>query len=469
MVFAGCLLLFAAIFLSRSVYDKAVDLNGQISMNKAGISLKADVRPDSGYFTLKDAEDFEKSLNTGIVAYGAQEDSLASYEANTVKVKVTGINELAPMFEDMRIIRGSFFSEADCREKSRVIVIDDDMAWKLFGSHNVLGYHMELFGSRFKITGIMESDSSIVSKLTDDGSVKAYIPIQTYMDVKKDSGIFYLQYKTDSESTSGRNRDDAAAALAAMGRDPADYNFTDYNVKGAVMAQKPGLLLFFMGLFILSVMLFYLIKDMKKTILGMINECRTDYFTHVAGVYRYKILKTLLLLILAASASVMLWRLIRFNVYIAPDLIPDDFTDVQYYIDRFWGKASRTFSAAGYTALFREMETNAAEAALNWIFYAGCFSGIIFFYTGLSGFRRMKIAAEKALLMCGGFLAADLGIFVLLALFTGLPGAVDLKGIILFWSFVVANLVLFLPEEKEMIPGIETKNVLPKTQIDSER
>lgn len=464
LVFAGCLFLFAAIFLSRSVYDKALDLNGQISMNKAGISVRDEIRPEEGYFTLKDMEDFEKALNTDVMAYAAQENSWASYETNTVKVGVTGINELAPMFENIRMIRGSFFSKADCREKSRVIVIDDAMAWKLFGSDHVLGYDIDLFGSRFKVTGVMKSDGSVIGKLADDGSVKAYIPIQTYLDIKKDAGIFYLQYKTDSENASGKNRGDVTAALASMGKDPANYFFTDYNVKKAVMAQKPALLLFFMGLSVLAAVFFYLIKYMKKNILGMINECKTDYFTHVTVVYRYKILKALLFLIFAGSVSVIVWRWIRFNLYVAPDLIPDDFTDVQYYTDLFWGKASQAFSTAGgYTVPFRAMASNAAEAAFNWIFYTGCFAGILFFYTGLSWVKKTKIPAEKALLACGGFLAADLGIFALLALLTGLPCVVDPKGIILFWSFVFTNLVLFLPESEGMIPKIENKERFAQT------
>ena len=50
--------------------------------------------------------------------------------------------------------------------------------------------------------------------------------------------------------------------------------------------------------------------------------------------------------------------------------------------------------------------------------------------------------------MLGGFIAADLGIFALLAHLAGFPAAVGIKDIILYWSFVFASLALYLRDEK---------------------
>lgn len=97
---------------------------------------------------------------------------------------------------------------------------------------------------------------------------------------------------------------------------------------------------------------------------------------------------------------------------------------------------------------FQEAKSSAAEMIFNTVFYAGCFLGLLFFHTGLSGLDKTSREPEKMLLMLGGFIAADPGIFALLAHLAGFPAAVGIKDIILYWPFVFASLALYLRDEK---------------------
>ncbi|HEX2944955.1 MAG TPA: ABC transporter permease [Clostridia bacterium] len=465
LIFTGCLLLFSAIFLSGSVYEKIKELNGQVSMNKVSISLTETSRSNGDYFSGEDIKDLKKLLGTDIISYSAQEKTFVSYNANTVDAGIVGTDELAPMFENIAIIKGAFFSEVDCREKSRVIVIDSDTAWKLFNNDDVLGCSVDVFGSRLKIIGVVKSDGSIIGRLTNDQSVKAYIPIQTYMDICSNSGITYVQFKADSGNMAGKSTDDAASAMLSIGKYPANYNLKDYSIKGVAMEQKPAIMLFLMGLFVISVLSIYAIRFLMKLIQDIKIECKTDYLINVVKAHRFKIVKALILLALTGSVSVLVWNLIRFGIYVSPDLISDDFTDISYYLDLIFEKVSGYFSTDVRAVPFQEIRSNAAEAVFNLVFYFGFIVGVLLFYAGLMLLKRLKISLENALLICGAALAAALGICALMALPAGFPVVIDLKGIIIYWSFVFANLVLFSTEGKGMVKEPEEVRFCPETGL----
>ncbi|MGI6668881.1 MAG: ABC transporter permease [Acetivibrionales bacterium] len=444
--FAGCLLLFMAVFLSGSIYNKILDLNGHVSMSKVTICLKEDSR--TGYFSQEDINNLKKLPGIGLISCTAQQTAIISQGNNFLAAGVAGTDELAPMFGDMPVTGGSFFSEADCREKSRVAVIDKDTAWKLFNNDNVIGCHVNIFGNRFKITGIIESDRSVIGKLTAGGTAKVYIPVSTFMEINSNAGISYVQCETDPETIIGKGADEMRIMLASIGKDPAGCIIKDYNAKGAVLAQKPDFLLFFMGLFIIFVLLSYNIKSFKKTMHNILKECKTDYISRIIGKYRHDIVKMPALIILTCLVSVIIWRMTRFSLFVPPGLIPDDPADISHYAGLILEKAGEALSGGAYTVPFQEAKSGAAEIIFNVIFYTGCFLGLLFFYTGLAGLKKTCREPGKMLLVFGGFIVADLLIFVLLAYLAGFPAVVGLKDIILYWAFIFTNLTLCLHDEQ---------------------
>ncbi len=456
--FIGCLLLFLAIILGSSIYNKIEDLNSQVSMNKITVSLKENNGLDKGYFSLEDIDELKRLLDTEVITCSAQETSFISQGTNVTKARMVGTDELTLIFEDISLVRGGFFSETDCMEKSRVAVIDYDTAWKLFNNDNVVGCYVNIFGSRFKIIGVVESDRSVIGKLTVGGSVNVYMPVQTFLSISKDSIISYIQCKTDSEGITGNSTDIIKAAFLSIGKNPDNYIWKDYDVNEAKISQKPALLLFFMGVFITLAVLTYTIKFLKKTIQDIWKDCKNDYLSHVVRHHQPEILKSLALLILTGSTSIIIFRIVRFSVYISPDMIPGDLTDISYYFDQFFQKVSSAFTADAYTVPFQEVKSNVAETIFYQIFYTGCFLGLLLFYTGLiglTGFHKEDIKLEKLILVFGGFLVGDLIIFTLITLLTGLPAVICLKDIIIYWSFVFVNIVLFSLKAKKTIKVTE--------------
>jgi hypothetical protein len=244
--------------------------------------------------------------------------------------------------------------------------------------------------------------------------------------------------------------DKIAAALSSIGKEPVNYILKDYNVKGAVMGQKPALLIFLMGLFIIFALLSYTVRSFNRTISCIRKACQTDYLSHAAGQYRSEIFKSLVLLILTSAAAIVIWRVVSFSVYIPPEMIPDDLSDISYYSGLIFRKASETFTTDAYTVPFQEIKSNAAEAIFNQIFHVGGLLGLLLLYTGVAGLHKEESRPEKLLLIFGGFLAAALVVFLLLSLLTGLPALVGLKEIIIFWSFIYVNILLFSSNDKKM-------------------
>lgn len=62
------------------------------------------------------------------------------------------------IFHPMKIVYGSYFLNDESNPMG--IVIDRNLAWKLFGAENIVGMTVEIGGSEFVVTGICEQESA---------------------------------------------------------------------------------------------------------------------------------------------------------------------------------------------------------------------------------------------------------------------------------------------------------------------
>lgn len=441
-LFAGCLLLFAAVFLSLDIYAGSVDYQGRLSMDKVTVSVKNDAGSAQGvFFSESEIEKLRKALNTDLFCYSAQDSSPAGYGGNSINARVTGTCELEPVFSDIKLKKGSFFSASDNMERSRVAVIEESAAWKLLNNGDVLGCDIDISGSRFKIIGVSESDGSVLGKLADDGKMQIYIPARTYLDINPDSGITSFQYGAGSGKSTDASIADLNDALASAGIDRNSLDIVHYGAKSAAMRQKPELLVFIMGLYIILAMLICSLRKLSKTICDVRNECKNDYFLNAVKTYRTDIIRSLLFLAFSAAFSVLIWKLVRVKLYVPTELIPDDFTDLSYYMRLLRQKISLNLMDAGFVPPFPEVRAGKAETALNLVFYICSVSGALLYYTGLVLVEREAVPPEKAVLFGGISVAAGAVIVSLLAFTAGLPVMLDMKSVITFWIFVFVSLL----------------------------
>ena len=444
LLFSSYLLLFAALFLSRNMYDKTSELQGSASFHKVTICTENNGN-DAGnnLFNSRDIEKLSGQLNTDTICYSIQTCSLVSYGDTTIMVGITATNELAPVFNDIKIIKGSFFSKGDIRESNKVVVIEERMAWDLFHNDDVVGCYIKLFGSRFKIIGIAASDQSFFTGIVDNGTMQAYIPVETYMNYSANSGITCIQYGTDSGSAYEDNTKQITNALASISRKGGSYSVCDYNIKGIMMKQKPDSLLFVMGLFTILAISIFSLKKCCRTIKLFANMCKTNYFGKSIRACRIELSKDLGLLITAALIIILIWKLIRFEPYIPYNLLPDNLSDLTPYIQRLIQQAmNRNLLNNSHLVPFPELMSMCVEAIHQQMFWFGCVSGSLLLLISFAWVRKEKAPIEKTLLYSGIFLVMDIVIVALLSYAVGLPPSIDLYEIIVFLTFIFTGLLV---------------------------
>ena len=95
---------------------------------------------------------------------------------------------------------GSYFDGEDLNKDG--VVIDENVAWQLFGSNNVAGMYVEINGVQYPVRGVVKSDKGYFSDAADEEAATVYVSYEI------------LEGRSDS-STGGM--DSAAASTPAAG------------------------------------------------------------------------------------------------------------------------------------------------------------------------------------------------------------------------------------------------------------
>ena len=95
---------------------------------------------------------------------------------------------------------GSYFDGEDLNKDG--VVIDENVAWQLFGSNNVAGMYVEINGVQYPVRGVVKSDKGYFSDAADEEAATVYV---SYEILEGGSG----------SSTGGM--DSAAASTPAAG------------------------------------------------------------------------------------------------------------------------------------------------------------------------------------------------------------------------------------------------------------
>ena len=103
-------------------------------------------------------------------------------------------------FHPLKLLSGSYFDGEDLNKDG--VVIDENVAWQLFGSNNVAGMYVEINGVQYPVRGVVKSDKGYFSDAADEEAATVYVSYEI------------LEGRSDS-STGGM--DSAAASTPAAG------------------------------------------------------------------------------------------------------------------------------------------------------------------------------------------------------------------------------------------------------------
>lgn len=138
---------------------------------------------DSKLFSLEDIENIKEELGD-LVSYFAPFNSYEKEVKNgRRKAKISFVSADTTYIRDMtanKIIYGRNFKESDIKGRKNVVIVNRELATKLFGKEDVVGEHIEteIEGTprTFTIIGVYNKNKSIFDALTGSDSTQGFIP-----------------------------------------------------------------------------------------------------------------------------------------------------------------------------------------------------------------------------------------------------------------------------------------------------
>ena len=106
-------------------------------------------------------------------AYSAKGELFISSNRANITVRAFGVGGDFFLFHPMTLLSGSYFGSTD--ESNDGVIIDEVVAWQLFGSNNVAGMEVEINGVAYPIRGVVRSEKGMFSKAVEEDAATIYV------------------------------------------------------------------------------------------------------------------------------------------------------------------------------------------------------------------------------------------------------------------------------------------------------
>lgn len=110
-------------------------------------------------------------------AYSAPGEITLSYKRNTLTAKAIGVSGDFFLFHPLFLVNGSYFSEENPAKDA--ILIDEDAAWQLFGSNDIIGMKVMIGNTPHSIAGVISRDKGRLNRAAGLDKTVVYVSYQT--------------------------------------------------------------------------------------------------------------------------------------------------------------------------------------------------------------------------------------------------------------------------------------------------
>ena len=129
-------------------------------------------------------------------------------------VRIQGSNEKFPKIREWRIEQGEFFSDADVRSASRVVVLGKTVSDKLFPGIDPIGQTIRVRNLPFRVVGVLAAKGqSMVGQDQDDTAVMPYTTVQRKLLGQQIPYINQAMISSVSQQASGVTQTQIAGLL----------------------------------------------------------------------------------------------------------------------------------------------------------------------------------------------------------------------------------------------------------------
>lgn len=115
----------------------------------------------------------ENSGRNWVDAYSAQSKMTISSSHGTAEVRAFGVGGDFFQFHPLMLLSGNYFDNDD--ENSDGVILDELVAWQLFGANQVAGMKVEINGTVYPVRGVVRSDSGMFSEAAEEELPTIYI------------------------------------------------------------------------------------------------------------------------------------------------------------------------------------------------------------------------------------------------------------------------------------------------------
>ncbi len=144
---------------------------------------------------LTDAAVLQESENPGARlwadAYSADGRIMLSNGKSSLEVDAIGIGGDFFLFHPLKLISGSYFSGNDLMQD--ICIIDQDAAWQMFGSNDVVGMTLNIGGIPHIVAGVVERPLGRLEEAAGLDSTLVYVSYQTLSELGSCNGINHFE------------------------------------------------------------------------------------------------------------------------------------------------------------------------------------------------------------------------------------------------------------------------------------
>lgn len=108
-----------------------------------------------------------------IDAYSTQGELMIASSRASISARAFGVGGDFFQFHPLTLLDGNYFDAADINEDG--VIIDEVVAWQLFGSNNVAGMEVEINGSIYPVRGVVRSDKGLFSEAVKEEDPTIYV------------------------------------------------------------------------------------------------------------------------------------------------------------------------------------------------------------------------------------------------------------------------------------------------------
>jgi len=101
--------------------------------------------------------------------------------------RITAVGGAFFQFHPLRLISGSYIAEGDLMQDR--VLLDEELAWLLYGGANLSGMEVRINGKPFQVVGVIEREQDFASRRAYTDGMGLYMSYDAYKELEEDAGI----------------------------------------------------------------------------------------------------------------------------------------------------------------------------------------------------------------------------------------------------------------------------------------